>query len=613
MKPTSPQVTRVPPRNSSARILEILFVLLSACSANEEPGGPRGAIIYVIDTLRAQNLSAYGYSRDTSPNLDQLAAEGVRFDHCLSQSSWTKPSTGSILTGLYPSDHGADQMLRSIPDSVTTLAERLAAAGVLTAGFYANSWAAPKHGLHQGFGTYLQIDHGSEQSSQLVIDAALKFLDERGSAPFFCYLHVIDPHAPYAPSEPFRSKFLTPYTGEVRGNTPLVKDGRSMAKLSEADRRHLLDLYDGSIAQTDAQFGRLVRGLKARGLYCNTLIAVVADHGEEFYEHQGWQHNGNLFSEVVHVPLIIKFRNQATDPFPDSYAGLVQQIDLAPTILGNFGLPQPADLYGKELSSLVRTGADGSERIGLCEVDSSGVYRKAVIIGDLKYVRAWSPSSEEHLYDLSRDPKERNDLMPSSPDLASPHRAFLGNFMAQRTGGLNVLFQNGRGEPVEVEFQVRTRVAPAELRPFYTEEIKWKGELRDGRPEYQLLDEQEAVLYGARVTLHVEARDGDAVRIALDAMEEYVELTFLIDGQVADAKTIGLGSQSALASANPLRLKRAQFNSITGARLQAFDDALGEIISIRVWFTPTPARNQAVELTGNEIEAFQALGYMGDD
>ena len=154
-----------------------LVPALAGCGTPEPPSAPepaaRSLIVYLVDTLRADHLGSYGYERDTSPAIDAFAAEGVLFEHCLAQSTWTKPATASVLTGLYPGQHGANKETLPLRDEVLTLAEMLSAAGLRTVAFYANSWLTERHGLHQGFDTFERTapSLGNERTKVIVDNA----------------------------------------------------------------------------------------------------------------------------------------------------------------------------------------------------------------------------------------------------------------------------------------------------------------------------------------------------------------------------------------------------------------------------------------------------------
>lgn len=312
-------------RGRAALALAALLAVAPAVGCTRP--APPNVLLIVIDTLRADHLGCYGYSRPTSPNLDALAARGVRFAQAHSTSSWTAPSVTSILTGLYPAVHGVEKANSVLGDGVPTMAEAFRKAGYATAALSSNPvFVSPRVGLARGFDTFdvlqgppvardkavdmIPTDPSFQSFVEVakanrVTDAALAWLDEsqRGSRPWFLYVHYIDPHADYLPPPEFAARFG-------------VKPG---AKYSGADQRALLltfrppesaddlatlvGLYDGEIAFTDEHVGRLLSAVETG--WKNTLVVVTADHGEEFGDHGRLLHTMTLYEEQLHVPLII--------------------------------------------------------------------------------------------------------------------------------------------------------------------------------------------------------------------------------------------------------------------------------------------------------------------
>ncbi len=309
-------------------------------------------IIYLIDTLRADHLGVYGYDRPTSPNIDRFAADSVLFANARAQSSWTRPSVVSLLTGLQPRSHGVNRREDAVSESVETIAELLARRGYETAGFVTNGNAGPNFGLDQGFSHYRYLRESADISSRHRLSDHLNlwifhWLENRApdAGPFFLYAHTTDPHAPYTPAEPFRRRFapdVDPQIGLLDNVRAIISGSR---ETTEHTRKDLADLYDAEIAFNDHHFGQLIERLKERGFYESSLIILVADHGEEFLDHDGWEHGVTLFDEQLHVPLIVKFPNEGLPRGVN--AGMrvdatVGQVDVMPTILDLLGLVAPA-------------------------------------------------------------------------------------------------------------------------------------------------------------------------------------------------------------------------------------------------------------------------------
>ncbi len=317
------------------------------------PGARPGVIVYLIDTLRADHLGAYGYSRPTSPNIDRFAQDAVVFDNARAQSSWTRPTVVSLLTGLAPRSHGVNRREDALSDSVDTVAELLAEAGYATAGYVTNGNAGPNFGLDQGFEEFRHLRESADAPERHRLSDHLNlwlfhWLENRPrDRPFFLYAHATDPHVPYTPPEPFRSRFapgVDPEAGHLEHARAVIQ-GRLPP--TEQTRSDLVDLYDAEIAFNDHHFGQLLERLKELDLYESSLIVLVADHGEEFLDHDGWEHGITLFDEQLHVPLMIKLPGGRGAG--QRIGATVSQIDVVPTILDLLGVPPPPTLDGASL------------------------------------------------------------------------------------------------------------------------------------------------------------------------------------------------------------------------------------------------------------------------
>jgi arylsulfatase A-like enzyme len=291
----------------------------AALPAREGPPGPN-VVLITVDTLRADHLSCYGYERPTSPFLDSLAAAGARCADASAPASWTKPSTGTILTGLYPSRHGALYHGSSlhVPEGERTLAEAFAQRGYVTAGFVANPNVKAVFDFDRGFDEYFdapvqdtltlaslrtssfgrmlmallrhKFNWNYENDISSMNREVLAWLRQNHSSRFFLYVHYIDPHDPYDPPAAYREQFAR---------------GAGTALFNERKRKVGIDLYDGEIRYTDDGLKALVEALREHGAWENTLFVLTSDHGEEFFEHGVLGHGFSLYQEVVHVPLIL--------------------------------------------------------------------------------------------------------------------------------------------------------------------------------------------------------------------------------------------------------------------------------------------------------------------
>jgi arylsulfatase A-like enzyme len=362
-------------------------------------------IVYLVDTLRADHLPLYGYSRDTGPELERFAQDAVVFDQAIASSSWTKPSVASLFTSLLPRDHGCVEYYTALDPALVTLAERLHGRGYATGAVVANPLVQAKN-MHfdQGFDQFGVPP--SPRRAEQVVDAALSFVDARRGQPTFLYVHTMDTHTPYQPPPPFDRMF-----------PPFPEPGRSAAEPNDyvvpLDLDRIVGQYDGAIAYGDREFGRLVRGLRERRLYDRATIVFLSDHGEEFLDHGGFGHGHTVFDELVHVPLVVKYpgRREAGR----RVARQVQLLDVLPTILKSQGLPVPSGIAGRPLEkSFSETGA---ERPAVFETKGPAGVAGATYgarTGEAKYVRDLSLSNRELFFDLRRDPREKRGHDPEA-------------------------------------------------------------------------------------------------------------------------------------------------------------------------------------------------------
>lgn len=348
---------------------------LAACGGGPEaaPDVRPNVVIVLVDTLRADRLSLYGYARETSPALDRFARErGVVFRSAWSNAGCTYPSVNSLLTGRYPQRILAkiDEAGMAIPPGMPTLAERFGAAGWSTGAISASTIvrATPSKinrqgGFDRGFGFFDESCH--ERGAACVNGRAFEALG-RLPEPFFLYLHYLDPHAPYRPPEWAGRRFSagsapTARAWARRGDPGKIQrrlyQGETGNEFGAEDVRHLSDLYDDEIRFFDDQFDRLMAELERRGLGGRTHVALVADHGEELHENGGWAHCGDLAWEtVLATPFVLAgpglAAGERTTP--------VSNLDLAPTLLELAGVAfDPADFDGASLVPLLDRG-DGA-------------------------------------------------------------------------------------------------------------------------------------------------------------------------------------------------------------------------------------------------------------
>lgn len=428
------------------RLLPILLLMMlalsaiGACQKGSRPT-PRNVLLIVVDTLRADRLGAYGNQRGLSPFLDEVAAKGVVFSNAFAASSWTVPSIASLFTSHYPSQHHVTTFDSKIPDDAVTLAEKLAAHGYSGSGFLANFRLTEALGYAQGFDhwrTYTGDQRsGTKTRGSRLRSESLRWLDDLPSdlaeKRQLLYLHYMEPHAPYQPRQPYRSRFFKPVDGvdEAAAN---AKVGRmNFAAVTWRDIELLQSLYDGEVASVDAELRLLFDELERRGFLDRALVVVTADHGEEFKEHGRTAHGHALYDESIRVPLIIL----APGFEPHVVEQNVSLTDVAPTILDLLKLPPEPAFEGRSLVGLM----DGSSRTGwfasndepvrdiISELPPTGsrfdirAHSQAIVRKSLKLLLALKgrPKKEvPELYDLANDPSEKE---PNPSGLAAERKA----------------------------------------------------------------------------------------------------------------------------------------------------------------------------------------------
>lgn len=398
-------------RISIAAAIVVVLALVAGCDRPAPAAAKRRDIyLLLVDTLRADHLSLYGYGRRTSPNLDRFAESATVFEHVVAPASWTLPSVASVLTGLYPSAHGlrarahAEDMTAMRP-AVKTLAGALASEGYRTVAVITNPWLInEEHGLARGFEEYLRL---STVNAPRVNDLARDIISKSDPRPLFLYLHYMDPHGPFDRHPASDSAALGPL--------PAASDRRltTQERLSmpeylrlpgKTDLGTYIEAYDGAIRAWDESFGDLIAWLETRTGRPAPLIAVVADHGEEFTEHGGWNHGETLYEEQLFVPWVLRLPGRPPRRVSDRVVSL---IDVAPTLLAAVEAPIAETMVGSDVLADDfhpdrPVFAETDVRLG--GIRDPRFVQRAVRRGDTKHIER--PSGPE-CYDLARDRSER--------------------------------------------------------------------------------------------------------------------------------------------------------------------------------------------------------------
>lgn len=419
--------------------LALLLGPVPGCGPAERDSGGEGSslrgaplVLIVIDTLRADHLESYGYARATSPHLAAWAASGRVYERALATSPWTLPSVASILTGHLPSRHRAGEVplvdgrkpglvsdpseLAPLAADVTTLAESLQGAGYSTGAVVTNTFLGESYGLHRGFDhyDYAPAFARRSRSARQAVDAALAWVDAQAGRPFFLMVHLFDPHLGYDAPPPFRGRFTREFEGG-RYSAPFLGEkglGLGLVPLEERDRDFVRAAYDEEVAWVDSQVERLRAGLADRGLLDGSLVVLTSDHGEEFFEHGGFEHGQSMFLEVLHVPLIF----WGPGVVAGRESAWVSVADVTPTVREAFALPSP-NSEGRSLWGNLTRGAALENIPVYAESNLYGPRQRTVVHWPDKLTRILELDLTL-LFDLSQDPGEQQSVSDRMPERA---------------------------------------------------------------------------------------------------------------------------------------------------------------------------------------------------
>jgi arylsulfatase A-like enzyme len=459
--------------------------------AVEAEGQPSEAspnvILICLDTLRADHVSSYGYSRETTPNIDRWAARrGVLFETVVAPAPWTLPSHITMFTGLDTIRHGANYHVPARPE-FDMLAERFAASGYETVAWTGGGFLGSSYGLHQGFDVYTYWRAQKEDEIEVHVTQAVDWLSEDRDQPFFMFFHTYEVHEPYFEREPFFSRFAAD-----SGNPRIPSDwlgtrrvkrrpddgfkaskvlrmspdrGRTWEPVPTDLRPGVIDRYDAGLAFTDFQIGRLLDAVETLGRFEDTVILVTSDHGEGLGEH-GLDGHNYLYDFNVLVPMIV------SAPGRDWPRGLrvpqqVRLTDMMPTLLDLAGLGIPEGLDGETLVPLIRDPANGEDRPGWIYAGASnrGV---ALRTPQIKYIfnnTAWRPVfGQERIYDLAADPGEDANLAGDLSSDAEVFRRIVNDRVVSDLVGVWIRVKGAESVGLTIQLEGKDVANPARLK-----------------------------------------------------------------------------------------------------------------------------------------------------
>ena len=406
-------------RNSTMLVLVLLLAIGAILMLSKSPIArfiadsevPRcpgcNVVMILIDTLRADHLPCYGYERDTAPNICGLAEEGFLFRNMFANSPSTKTSVASLFTSMLPSQHKSIFNEDILNDDVTTMAEILARHGYHTYAVNGNPVIKLGFNYDQGFASWKDNLTRPTTRDRMVFESLAEL-----EQPFFAYLHYMDPHSPYVAPQGYYRFFNPDYRGEVTGRSPYDV---SYFEERPDELEQLVNFYDNEIRYVDHRIGELFERLKAAGLYENSVIILLADHGEGFLDHGRFAHSNSVYHELIDVPLIIRPPKQKKRVVDTP----VQTIDILPTLLAMLGIEEEHAFMGQSIFPLRGVDEDRpiiSEQLRLWA--PSGYFPEtALILGRFKLIKQMT-TNDYLLFDMHEDPLERENVVERAANAA---------------------------------------------------------------------------------------------------------------------------------------------------------------------------------------------------
>lgn len=384
----------------------------------------KNIILISISTLRYDHCSISSYHRGTTEAFDKFASGNIYFTNAFATSSWSMPAIGSVFTSKYPSHHGAKDIYSKLGNDNCTLAEILTDNQYYCVGFCCNRHLTADAGFSQGFGFYddysaeimlESLFDGNEpfdisfcRTNDLINKAAIRWLNHNSRHPFFLFVHYFDNHIPYLPQRLYGKLYTENYISPL-DFTRVHREPLHSNRPADKDIDYLIALYDGQVKQTDDDLGQLLKYLTDAKLTEKSVIIVMGDHGEQFYDH-GYSSHHDIYDELTHIPLAMSLpagKNEKID-------ALVSTIDIMPTILDLLELSIPTKLEGQTMLPVISGQADTLHDFIFIEYTGQAIKDKyAFRTGRLKYVFT---ENQQYIYDLINDPAEQVKIFPEDFD-----------------------------------------------------------------------------------------------------------------------------------------------------------------------------------------------------
>ena len=565
----------------TGKIAEDNFILANPCIYSKNRTETRDVIIIAVDTLRADHMGSYGYDRPTSDNIDEWAKSATRYDYCISVSPWTFPSFAAMLTGRYPSICGGTSSIRYLPSDETCLPEIMSNEGFSTFSIVSTAWVGHPVNLHQGLDGSILLPIGG---CDRVFSLAREWMDSHMDEDKFLFLHFMDPHTPYNPPRGFNDIYDPGYKGKYAarfGGDDVDAVRKGDLQLTDEEKEHLVDLYDGEITFFDREFGKFASYMEEIGIDDNDLVIFTADHGEEFFEHGGFEHGHTLYDEILHVPLIIKGNGFAPGEVDKR---TVSTIDIFPTVLEFFDIPVRDDLNGFSLLG----GIPDKKRFLLSEQMLYGVEQKGVTTSQYRYIYN-TMSGFEELYDLAEDSAMMESVADERRASCRPLESFVVNYITGLGSNWHVLF------------------FPRKEAVIYSGQLSCDSGFAGASGI--LLDEEDSyALSGNRLEFSIRTDAGNRKEINFVTNDEAADVEFEIrmeDSTANGGIYVGMDREEVFESPFTLNINDERF-SMGDPWLPCVSDT-----GVYIWGIPTRLRDTLQpNLTPEMEDALRSIGYL---
>ncbi|MGD8238186.1 MAG: sulfatase, partial [Armatimonadota bacterium] len=430
------------------------------------PDSRPNIVLIVADTQRTENIGCYGYPKPTTPNWDQVAAEGVVCEQNIAPGIWSLPSYSSIMTGVHVHTHRADGDHEYLRRHIPTLAETLTEAGYQTCGIMGNAWGSGVAGVDRGFEVYVDKAFGqktplvrgwdlpefeADGGPRLTIEQCDRWLDARDeSRPFFLFTIFSEPHATYRPPEPYKSRFMLEDATEdeiesVMERQNVMRVVTELVRFTEREWDILFALNDAEVAKCDDNIGTVLDLLRRRGLYDDAAVILTSDHGDVMGDRfPWWGHLGAICDSLIHVPLVMRYPD-AIEP-ETRISGITQTHDVFATACELAGIETPQPAAGQSRSVIAAARGEGLREFALAEqftpvqlmeralrqapdFDVRRFNRSLKAWRNTEWKYVWASDMQDELYDLRADPREHNNLADEHPERAREMREQMEAFL----------------------------------------------------------------------------------------------------------------------------------------------------------------------------------------